>query len=302
MPHHLSLFLEMLLAEKGASLKTLEAYQSDLESFFEMCPLPVLEISENDISQYLQALSKSHFAVSTQQRKLSALRQFFKFLVREGHLEKDPTLLIEGPKKRMTLPKTLSRQDVEKLIQTAQNWEGPEGIRLLALLEILYATGLRVSELVMLPISAVREALNSDQPILWIMGKGQKERMVILSQTAIQAMQQYLDIRFSFMGKKKTSPWLFPSTSAEGHLTRQRFGQLLKELALKTGLDPSALSPHTLRHAFATHLLRGGADLVSVQKLLGHSDISTTQIYTHIAQEDLAELVETCHPLAHQKR
>lgn len=302
MTNYVSLFLEMLLAEKGASLKTLEAYRTDLESFFEICPLPVDEITESDISQYLQTLSKSQFAVSTQQRKLSALRQFFKFLVREGHLEKDPTLLIEGPKKRMTLPKTLSRSDVEKLIQTAQSWEGPEGIRLLALLEILYATGLRVSELVMLPMSAVRETLNSDQPILWVTGKGQKERMVILSQSAIQALGNYIEIRFSFMGKKKESPWLFPSSSVEGHLTRQRFGQLLKELALKAGLDPRALSPHTLRHAFATHLLRGGVDLVSVQKLLGHSDISTTQIYTHIAQEDLAELVETCHPLAHQKR
>ena len=302
MSRHLSLFLEMLLVEKGVSLKTIEAYKSDLESFFEMCLLPVHEVSESDISQYLQSLSKSHFAVATQQRKLSALRQFFKFLVREGHLEKDPTLLIEGPKKRMVLPKMLSRTDIEKLIHAAQNWEGPEGIRLLALLEILYATGLRVSELVMLPMNAVRETLNSDQPILWVMGKGQKERMVILSQSAIQALQNYLDIRFLFLGKKKDVPWLFPSSSAEGYLTRQRFGQLLKELALKADLDPSAISPHILRHAFATHLLRGGADLVSVQKLLGHSDISTTQIYTHIVQEDLAELVETCHPLAHQKR
>lgn len=297
----LPLFLEMLLAEKGVSLKTIEAYQKDLEGFFAHAPLALQTVTETHISEYIQSLSKAQFAVTTQQRKLSALRQFFKFLVREGHLEKDPTLLIEAPQRGRQLPKTLSRGDVEKLLQTAKEWEGAEGIRLSALLEILYATGLRVSELVQLPLTAVKETLNSDQPILWVRGKGQKERIVILSQSALTALGQYLDVRPSFLGKSKASPWLFPSSSQEGHLTRQRFGQLLKALTLRANLDTATLSPHTLRHAFATHLLRGGADLVSVQKLLGHSDISTTQIYTHIAQEDLAELVETCHPLAHQK-
>ncbi|MEB3701762.1 Tyrosine recombinase XerD [Candidatus Bealeia paramacronuclearis] len=298
----LPLFLEMLLAEKGASLKTLEAYKSDLTKFLEFYSGRLEDVTESDIGAYMRSLSQAHFAVTTQQRRLSALRQFFKFLVREGHLEKDPTLLMEAPKKGLPLPKTLSKLDVEKLLETARQKKDLEDLRMTALLEVLYATGLRVSELVGLPISAIRETLKSDQPLLWIMGKGQKERMVILSQTALKALGNYLEVRPAFLGKAKSSPWLFPSSSQEGHLTRQRFGQLLKDLALKSGLDPSILSPHILRHAFATHLLRGGADLLSLQKLLGHADISTTQIYTHIAQEDLAELVETCHPLAHQKR
>lgn len=289
-------FLEMLAAEKGMARATLSAYETDLKDFFHFLKgKPPTEISSQEIQSYLQ--TQKHLAPSSLARRLSALRQFYKYLMSEENLKENPTTIIESPRYRRKLPSVLSEEDVTCLLEGAYSWQGEEGIRLAALLEILYASGFRVSELVSLPFATAVEVLKSDKPFLMVRGKGNKDRLVPLTAPALEALQKYLKIRAFFLKKRKESPWLFPSSSREGYLTRQRFGQLLKELALKVGINPQILSPHTLRHAFATHLLRHGADLMIVQKLLGHSDISTTQIYTHVAQDDLAEMVKTYHPL-----
>lgn len=292
-------FLEMMTAERGASRATISAYETDLKDFFGFLKNKSPEhILFKDIQDYL--ITQKHLSAPTVARRLSSLRQFFKFLMSEGEIQENPTSLVEGPRYRRKLPVGLSEEDVSRLLDGAKNWGGSEGLRLKALLEIMYASGFRVSELVCLPLVTGIEVIKREKPFLIVRGKGNKDRMVPLTPDAINALKEYLKVRPSFLTKKKESPWLFPSSSQEGHLTRQRFGQLLKELALKVGLNPVVLSPHTLRHAFATHLLRHGADLMVVQKLLGHSDISTTQIYTHVAQEELAELVEAFHPLAKQ--
>ncbi|EKE09622.1 MAG: tyrosine recombinase XerD [uncultured bacterium] len=289
-------FLEMLAAEKGVARSTLSAYETDLKDFFHFLKgKDPNQVSHQEIQNYLQ--TQKHLASSSLARRLSALRQFYKYLISEENLIENPTTIIESPRYRRKLPSVLSEEDVTRLLEGARSWQGEEGIRLSALLEILYASGFRVSELVSLSFAAAVEVLKSDKPFLMVRGKGNKDRLVPLTSAALEALQKYLKIRASFLKKGKESPWLFPSSSREGHLTRQRFGQLLKELAAKVGMNPQILSPHTLRHAFATHLLRHGADLMIVQKLLGHSDISTTQIYTHVAQDDLAEMVKTYHPL-----
>lgn len=216
----------------------------------------------------------------------------------EEEITENPTSLVEAPRYRRKLPLVLTEEDVSLLLEGAKVWEGAEGKRLYALLEILYAGGFRVSELVSLSLASATEILRSEKPFLLIRGKGNKDRVVPLTSAALEALRAYLTVRPAFLSKTNESPWLFPSSSQEGYLTRQRFGQLLKELALRVGLNPSLLSPHTVRHAFATHLLRHGANLMVVQKLLGHSDISTTQIYTHVAQDELTEMVETFHPIA----
>ncbi len=297
---YLNAFLEMMAAEKGTARSTLSAYESDLISFFKFLKSnDPLDVTTQEIQTYL--VTQKHLAASSLARRLSSLRQFYKFLMSEGRLDKNPTTLIESPKYRRKLPSILSEEDVDCLLNGAKEWESVEGIRLYALLEILYATGFRVSELVSLPYASAIEVIKSEKPCLLIRGKGEKDRVVPLTFSAIDALKAYLKIRQTFLTKGKESAWLFPSTSREGYFTRQRFGQLLKELAGKVGCS-KALSPHTLRHAFATHLLRHGADLRVVQKLLGHSDISTTQIYTHVAQDALSELVETYHPLVSSKR
>ena len=228
-------------------------------------------------------------------RRLSALRQFFKFLVAENIRADDPSAAIDGPKLGRPLPKLLDEEETARLIEVCTAMDGPSGARLRALVELSYASGLRVSELVGMPLAAVLR----DQPVLIVRGKGSKERMVPLNAPARAALNAYLEHRKAFLPKgAKTSPHLFPSRGVEGHLTRQRFGQLLKDLAIKANLDPARISPHVLRHAFATHLLDHGADLRSLQKMLGHADIATTQIYTHVAGKRLAELVESHHPLA----
>lgn len=290
-------FLEMMAAEKGTAKSTLSAYETDLKDFFSALkgkePTSVVRA---DIEGYL--ITQKHLAASSLARRISSLRQFYRFLINEGEVTENPTSLIEAPRYRRKLPNVLSENDVNLLLEGAKTWNGPEGVRLTALLEILYASGFRVSELVSLPLTTALEVLKNEKPFLLIRGKGSKDRLVPLTLPAIDALKKYLSIRTLFLQKKKESSWLFPSSSQIGYLTRQRFGQLLKELAFKVGLNPTHLSPHTVRHAFATHLLRHGADLIVVQKLLGHSDISTTQIYTHIAQDDLAEMVNTFHPLA----
>jgi integrase/recombinase XerD len=289
----------MLAAERGASHNTLEAYRRDLGDFRSTAGA-LADAAAADIRRYLSALAKRGFAPSSQARRLSALRQFFRFLVAEGIREDDPASAAERPKPRRALPKVLTVADVDRLLEAART--GPDAaktparrlaaLRLAALLELLYATGLRVSELVSLPSSAGR----SGRPFVAVKGKGGRERLVPLNQSAQTALKEYLDAGASL--ERPQSRWLFPADSARGHMTRQAFARDLKEVAARAGLDVSKVSPHVLRHAFATHLLSGGADLRVVQTLLGHADISTTQIYTHVLDDRLKQLVNEHHPLA----
>jgi len=235
---------------------------------------------------------------ATQARRLSSLRQFFAFLYREGIRRDNPTSTIDAPRPERPLPKTLSTDDVNCLVEAARAGSGNDALRLVCILELLYATGLRVSELVTLPASSA----SNRKDVLLVRGKGHKERLVLLNRKAIEATRAYLKIRDQFIAAgANESKYLFPSRSKEGHLTRRRCHQMLKELAPKAGIDPAKLSPHVLRHAFATHLVEGGADLRTVQSLLGHADISTTQIYTHVGSERLRQIVESAHPLAREK-
>ena len=298
----------MLAAERGAAPNTLEAYRRDLEhceDFLSGRRRNLRDAGTEDLSAYLQALSASGMAARTAARRLSALRQFYRFLFEDRLRGDDPTAGLESPRQGRPLPKVLSEAEVDRLLEAARADASPEGIRLLALLELLYATGLRVSELVSLPLSSMAR----DPRVLLVRGKGGRERMVPLSEPARAALSDYCEIRARFLMSKQAartsrdkglpdSPWLFPSRGKSGHLTRHRVGQLLKDLAIAAGLEPSKLSPHVLRHAFASHLLDHGADLRAVQKMLGHADISTTQIYTHVLAERMKSLVLNHHPLA----
>ncbi|MEE4012883.1 site-specific tyrosine recombinase XerD [Roseibium sp. FZY0029] len=296
-------FLEMLAAERGAAENTLAGYRRDLEDFSGFLGRKTLGSAQSeDISAYLGDLNRRGFAETSQARRLSALKQFYKFLYAEGMREDDPTRTLSAPKKRASLPKVLSMEDVDRLIETARvETEKPQksvaarlrAQRMYTLIEVLYATGLRVSELVALPITAALR----DARLIEIKGKGGKERLVPLSRAAQAAMKDYVGLRAA-EGAYDKSPWLFPSHGDSGHLTRQHFARELKDLAVAAGLDAGKISPHVLRHAFASHLLQNGADLRVVQQLLGHADISTTQIYTHVLDERLRELVESAHPLA----
>ena len=293
-------FLDMMSAERGAGANTLDAYRRDLvdyAGFLARKDTDVQSATRDNLKAYLSSLSG--IAPSSQARRLSALRQFYGFLYAETIRSDDPTVSIEAPKRNRPLPKFLSEEDIEVLIAAArlQAERTAEGKRLLCMVEMLYAAGLRVSELVALPLAAVR---NRDGFIL-VRGKGQKERLAPLNPSAREAIKSYLNVRAEFVSGKNPDRFLFCSRGVEGHLTRRRCHQLLKELASKAGLDPSKLSPHVLRHAFATHLVEGGADLRSVQTLLGHADIATTQIYTHVARDRLASVVQNAHPLGKVK-
>jgi integrase/recombinase XerD len=290
-------FLEMLAAERGAAVNTRAAYKRDLrdyEAFLDARGTDAVGAGDRDVSAYLSHLAAGGAKPSTAARRLSALRQFHHFLHAEGVRADDPTTAIDAPKRGRPLPKILSEEDVDRLLAAAQAQPGDEGVRLACLMELLYATGLRVSELVTLPLAAVRR----EEPFLMVKGKGGRERLTPLSEPARAALADYREVRAAFLPDGGESRYLFPSRSKEGHLTRQRFGQLLKGLALEAGLDPKTVSPHVLRHAFASHLLAHGADLRAVQKMLGHADISTTQIYTHVLDERLKRLVAEKHPLA----
>lgn len=306
---HLEAFLEMMSAERGAAANTLASYERDLTDLREFLgKKQTLVLAQSaDLSAYLAHLGRQGFATSSQARRLSSMRQFYKFLYAEGLRGDDPTSILDAPKKGRSLPKTLSEDHVGKLLaQAASEAEDPSPgrlsrLRMLALLELLYATGMRVSELVSLPA----RVLDQQGRFLMIKGKGNKERLVPLSRAAIEAMRIYGESKTEAARRKEQteeSPWLFPSSGKDGFLPRQVFARDLKDLAIRAGLPASAISPHVLRHAFASHLLANGADLRVVQELLGHSDISTTQIYTHVLEERLRELVETHHPLAKQAK
>lgn len=297
---HLEAFLEMLAAERGAARLTIAAYRNDLcdlSRFLAGRQDALEQAGEPALHAYLAAPATAGLAPRSLARHISAIRQFYKFLIVDGVRHDDPTSGLDTPRLGRPLPKLLSEDEIEALLATAHAWPGDEGVRVVCLVELLYATGLRISELVTLPHAAARR----DPRFLMVRGKGGRERVVPLGEPARQALAAYLECRERFVSDERQARWLFPSRGGEGYLTRQRCGQLLKELALKAGLDPARLSPHVLRHAFASHLIDHGADLRSVQQMLGHADIATTQIYTHVLSDRLRRLVHTAHPLARRK-
>lgn len=294
-------FLDMLLAERNAAANTRLAYGRDLTDaarFMAQRKRDLTEANEEDLRAYLRSLDRA--AARTQARHLSALRQFFRFLCSEHHRQDDPSRVIDAPKLGLALPKYLSEEEVGKLFKVINHIHGFEGARLKAMLELLYASGLRVSELVNLTLGAVRFS----DACVQVKGKGGKERLVPLGEPALKAVKAWLPHRKSMLNKDNGSPYLFPSRHGgrTTPLTRQRFFQLLKDIGIKAGLDPRRLSPHVLRHAFATHLLEHGADLRSVQTMLGHADIATTQIYTHVAGDRLTKTLEEHHPLGKKSK
>jgi integrase/recombinase XerD len=300
----IELFLDMLTAERGASHNTIAAYGRDLKDFAgHLCAAAreLLSATTDDIRAYLQRLGKRGLAAASTARHLSAIRQFYRFLHADGRRGDDPAAVLEGPKRGRAVPKVLSIGEVDRLLAAArasgETAAAPlarlRAARLSCLVEVLYATGLRVSELVTLPLSAAAR----NARMLVVRGKGGKERLVPLNEAAKQAMRDYLAL-LGEAGPEARSKWLFPSFGESGHLTRQHFARDLKSLAASAGLSADRVSPHVLRHAFASHLLHNGADLRVVQTLLGHADISTTQIYTHVLEERLKSLVRDLHPLA----
>ena len=313
---HLEAFLEMMAAERGAARNTIEAYRRDIGDFARflrgapgflrgepgaatpidatLIEAPLIEAAADDIRAYLAALAGSGLAARSAARRVSVLRQFFGFLVAEGLRADDPLAAIDAPRRGRTLPKVLSQSEVEALLSAARARRGFRGARLLAMLELLYASGLRVSELVALPLGA----LSSDRGIVRVRGKGAKERLVPIGRPAQAALRAWMPPRLRALAGAPSSPFLFPSRGRGGHLSGAHFARQLKALAAECGLDPGRVSPHVLRHAFATHLLAGEADLRSVQRMLGHADLATTEIYTHIADDRPGALVRSRHPLA----
>ncbi len=294
-------FLEILAAERGASLNTISAYKLDLESLAEFAsPQELTSLKTNDCRDYIKELKKRDYSARSINRKISSMKQFYHFLSSEEIISDNPSIEIDLYKQPKNLPKMLSIEDIDKLFTYLSNQESPENTRLACMLAILYSAGLRVSELVSLKLSNFEISNNTIKPIFNVMGKGSKERLGILNERAQNLTLKYLSIREFFIPKNLTKHchWLFPSSGAQGFITRNRFGQLLKELALNSGIDPSIVSPHVLRHSFASHLLANGADLRVIQELLGHSSISTTQIYTHLANNKLKQVIDQFHPLS----
>jgi integrase/recombinase XerD len=291
-------FLEMMSVERAAAKNTLAAYGRDLadaRTFLAGRGRDLADASAEEIEAYFADLGVRGLSAATAARRRAAVRQFYRFVLAEGWRTDDPSRRVEAPKKGRPLPKVLSREEIDRLIAAAGARDGAQGLRLGCMVELAYASGLRISELTGLTLAA----LARDPAYLIVMGKGGKERLAPLNDTARAAVKAYLEVRPRFLPKgDKANPWLFPSRGAGGRLTPRRFAQLLDEAAADAGIDPARVSPHVLRHAFATHLLEGGADLRVVQTLLGHADIATTQIYTHVAGDRLREVVETKHPLA----
>ena len=287
-------FLEMMIAERGASSNTIQAYRRDLNDFFAFLNrqgTDPLGATTNILQDYIHHITEQGFAARTQSRRLSAIREFYRFLFSEGQIKQNPTDYLELPKIRKSLPKYLTEEDVDTLIETARS----KNERLYTLLEVLYASGMRVSELVGLPLASVTRETNH----LYIVGKGNKERIVPLNERARDALEKWLQVRENHMRPGAKSKWLFPSASKSGHLTRDGFFKELKQLATDSNIDCHKVSPHVFRHSFASHLIAHDADLRSVQKMLGHADIATTEIYTHILQDRLKKVVEKSHPLAY---
>ena len=291
-------FLEMMAVERAAAKNTLTAYTRDLADAAEFLAgraRDLADASAEDIEAYFGDLGARGLSPATAARRRASVRQFYRFVLGEGWRTDDPSRRVEAPKKGRSLPKVLSRDEMNALIGAAAAKDGAQGIRLACMVELAYASGLRISELTGLTLAA----LARDPAYLIVRGKGGKERLAPLNGAAREAVKAYLDVREAFLPKgQRANPWLFPSRGKEGRLTPRRFAQMLDEAAADAGIDPARVSPHVLRHAFATHLLEGGADLRVVQKLLGHADIATTQIYTHVAGDRLAAVVQNRHPLA----
>jgi integrase/recombinase XerD len=299
-------FLEMMAAERAAAANTLKAYARDLEDAaggLAARGADLATASAEDVEAYFVGLGARGLSPATAARRRAAVRQFYRFVLGERWRADDPSRRIEAPKQGRPLPKVLSRAEVDALIAAAGGRDGAAGLRLAALIETMYASGLRVSEAVALTLAQVAR----DPAYLMVRGKGGKERLAPLNDAGRRAIKAYLAVRASFLAKPagktpvRDSPWLFPSRGKTGRLTERRFAQLLDQAARDAGVDPGKVSPHVLRHAFATHLLEGGADLRVVQTLLGHADIATTQIYTHVAEDRLREVVESKHPLARRR-
>ena len=311
LPAHrlVELFLDMIAAERGAAVNTLDAYRRDLTAYSAGLVArgrTPLDAATDDLRAYLAMLEAQGFKPTSAARKLSAIRQFHRFLVAEGKRADDPAQILEGPRQGQRLPKILTVKEVDRLLAIAKDGleqgldlearpagERLRAARMNALLELLYATGLRVSELVTLP----RHALRGRDPLIAIKGKGGRERLVVVSEPARQAVSLYLQVLKQRMPAAADGPWLFPADSEAGHLTRQAFARDLKMVAAAAGIATHRVSPHVLRHAFASHLLQNGADLRIVQELLGHADIATTQIYTHVLDERMKAMVRDLHPM-----
>jgi len=294
-------FLEMMSVERAAAKNTLTAYARDLAdatAFLAGRGRDLADASAEDVEAYFAAVGARGLSPATAARRRAAVRQFYRFALGEGWRTDDPSRRVEAPRRGRSLPKVLSRAEVDRLIAAAGAKDGAQGLRLACMVELAYASGLRISELTGLTLAA----LARDPAYLIVRGKGGKERLAPLNEAARAAVKAYLAVRPGFLPKgQKANPWLFPSRGKEGRLTPRRFAQLLDEAAADAGIDPARVSPHVLRHAFATHLLEGGADLRVVQTLLGHADIGTTQIYTHVAGDRLAEVVATKHPLGRKR-
>lgn len=304
------MFLEAMTAERGISRNTCEAYACDLRQYLVHLGghgLSALDAQTPDVQGFLGSLARSGIGTRTQARKLSALRQFHGFLMADGLREGDPTSIVDSPKQGRPLPKTLTVDEVDRLLEAAHAMPGWRGRRLGTMLEILYATGLRVSELV----SLRRSSFSRDLRMVTVRGKGGKDRLVPLGEPARAALVAWLsELQRRHGGGGRgggrghaaaPSPWLFPTHSAAGHITRDRFAKLLRDLAVAARIDPRKVSPHVIRHAFATHLLANGADLVSIQRMLGHAELTTTEIYTHVTDHRLQSLVQDMHPLSKQR-
>ena len=291
-------FLEMMAVERAAAKNTITAYGKDLadaSGYLAGRGRDLGDATAEDIEAYFAALGARGLSPATASRRRAAVRQFYRFVLGEGWRADDPSRRVDAPKRGRPLPKVLSREEVNAIIAAASAKDGAQGLRIGCVVELIYASGLRISELTALPLAA----LARDPAYLMITGKGGKDRLAPLNAAARKAVKAYLEVRKVFLPKGDlANPWLFPSRGKAGRMTPRRFAQLLDEAAADAGIDPARVSPHVLRHAFATHLLEGGADLRVVQKLLGHADIATTQIYTHVAGDRLAQVVASKHPLS----
>ncbi|OYW42302.1 MAG: recombinase XerD [Rhodobacterales bacterium 12-64-8] len=294
-------FLDTLRAERGAADNTIDAYRRDLEdasSFLRANRTSLVDAGERDLSAFVRDLHERGMSAATVSRRLSALRRFFRFQLGDNERQDNPTSRLDGPTFRRDPPDVLSREEMSRLIEAAQGTE-PSDLRTICLVELLYGAGLRASECCDLPLSALPAP---GATVLIVRGKGDKERITPLGKPALAALKNYMAVREEFLPKSAVRTaamrFVFPSRGAGGRITRRRLGQILEDLAVKAGIAAERVSPHALRHAFATHLLSGGADLRAVQLLLGHADISTTQIYTHVVTDELRDLLEAAHPLA----
>jgi len=291
-------FLEVLASEKGLSKNTIESYKQDifqLNNFFKTKDKNIKNFNVDDFKKYLFSLDDKGYEKNSISRKISSLNHFFNFLLEEEVITKNPVNQIQSPKKEKSLPSILTNKEVDKLLNEARKKDTYEGIRLNAMVQILYSTGIRISELVQMKLSSIYERKN----FFLIHGKGNKERLVPVDSTTLENLNKYLIVRKKFINKSVNEQWLFPSKfSKSGHITRQRLNQLLHQLSVNAGVQSKLVSPHKLRHAFATHLLANGIDLRSLQVMLGHADISTTQIYTHVLNDRFKKLIENNHPLS----